>query len=86
MASADLVVSGGGTMNREAAALGIPVVTIFAGKPAAIDQMLVNEGKMKQIKTPADLSEISLIKKPLNNSRQILQTRLHITKLILEDW
>ena len=40
LAAADLVISGGGTMNREAAALGVPTVTIFAGRSAAIDEYL----------------------------------------------
>ena len=45
MAAADLVVSAGGTMNREAAALGVPAATIYAGKWAAIDEELVTEGQ-----------------------------------------
>jgi predicted glycosyltransferase len=42
----DLVVSGGGTMNREAAALGIPVYSIFRGKTGAVDAKLEKEGKL----------------------------------------
>jgi predicted glycosyltransferase len=42
----DLVISGGGTMNREAAALGIPTVTIFKGLMGAVDQWLIDSGKM----------------------------------------
>ena len=34
----DLVISGGGTMNREAAALGVPVYSIFRGKIGAVDK------------------------------------------------
>jgi predicted glycosyltransferase len=41
----DLVVSGGGTMNREAAALGIPVYSIFRGKSGAVDRQLQKEGR-----------------------------------------
>jgi predicted glycosyltransferase len=36
----DLVISGGGTMNREAAALGVPVYSIFLGKSGAVDRYL----------------------------------------------
>ena len=36
----DLVISGGGTMNREAAALGVPVYSIFRGKIGAVDRYL----------------------------------------------
>jgi predicted glycosyltransferase len=39
------VVSGGGTMNREAAALGIPVYSIFRGKSGAVDRQLQKEGR-----------------------------------------
>ncbi len=42
----DLVISGGGTMNREAAALRIPTVTIFKGPMGAVDQWLIDSGKM----------------------------------------
>ena len=42
----DLVVSGGGTMNREAAALGIPVYSIFRGKSGAVDRQLQQEGRL----------------------------------------
>jgi hypothetical protein len=42
----DLAVSGGGTMNREAAALGVPVYSIFRGKKAAVDIRLQEEGRL----------------------------------------
>jgi predicted glycosyltransferase len=42
----DLVVSGGGTMNREAAALGVPVYSIFQGKIGAVDQYLADSGRL----------------------------------------
>ncbi|HZK76906.1 MAG TPA: DUF354 domain-containing protein [Candidatus Kapabacteria bacterium] len=45
----DLMISGGGTMVREAAALGVPAVTIFKGPMGAVDQWLINEGRMVAI-------------------------------------
>jgi predicted glycosyltransferase len=42
----DLVISGGGTMNREAAALGVPVYSIFRGKIGAIDRYLADSGRL----------------------------------------
>jgi hypothetical protein len=45
----DFVVSGGGTMNREAAALGVPVYSIFRGKTGAVDRMLEREGQLTLI-------------------------------------
>jgi uncharacterized protein len=47
----DLVVSGGGTMNREAAALGVRVYSIFRGKPGAVDQYLEAQGRLKMIRS-----------------------------------
>ncbi|MGZ7044800.1 MAG: DUF354 domain-containing protein [Candidatus Aminicenantales bacterium] len=46
----DLVVSGGGTMNREAAALGIPVYSIFRGKTGAVDLMLEQQGRLIMVR------------------------------------
>jgi predicted glycosyltransferase len=51
MAAADLVVSAGGTMNREAAALGTPVVTTFAGRLGAVDEQLVRDGRLAVLRT-----------------------------------
>lgn len=51
----DLVVSGGGTMNREAAALGVPVYSIFRGKIGAVDRQLEAEGRMVLIKNTAEI-------------------------------
>ena len=44
MAGADLVVSAGGTMNREAVVLGTPVYTTFAGRLGGVDERLIAEG------------------------------------------
>lgn len=84
--SADLVISGGGTMNREAAALGIPVATIFAGKPAAIDEWLIKEGRLKQIKTQENLQNLlPLVKKSPTIMRRALHTKAKVADLILEN-
>lgn len=53
--AADLVISAGGTMNREAALLGTPTWTTFAGKMGAVDKMLIADGRMKQLKDAKDL-------------------------------
>lgn len=47
----DLVVSGGGTMNREAAALGVPVYSIFRGTIGAVDRRLAQEGRLVLIES-----------------------------------
>lgn len=51
----DLVISGGGTMNREAAALGVPVYSIFRGKTGAVDRYLAECGRLSLIESPDDL-------------------------------
>jgi uncharacterized protein len=84
IAAADLVVSGGGTMNREAAALGIPVITIFAGKSAAIDEMLIKEGRMTKIETLEDLNKINPGKKISTKARRFSETKSKVADLILE--
>ena len=86
IAFADLVVSGGGTMNREAAALGTPAITIFAGKPAAIDEMLIKQGRMIKIETHEDLDKITLAKKSSIAINQNLETKTRVADLILENW
>jgi predicted glycosyltransferase len=48
----DLVISGGGTMNREAAALGVPVYSIFRGKIGAVDRYLATQGRLTLIESP----------------------------------
>ncbi len=51
----DAVISGGGTMNREAAALGVPVYSIFRGKIGAVDRYLSATGRLVMIETAEDL-------------------------------
>ena len=51
----DFVVSGGGTMNREAAALGVPVYSIFRGKIGAVDQYLSNNGRLTLLESVEDV-------------------------------
>jgi hypothetical protein len=66
VALADLVVSAGGTMNREAVALGTPVVTTFAGRLGAVDERLVAEGRLRAL-TSAD--DLPLVKQPARDAR-----------------
>lgn len=62
--TSDLVVSGGGTMNREAAALGVPVYSIFRGKTGAVDTMLEEEGRLGMIRSKDEVwSKIRLVRR-----------------------
>jgi hypothetical protein len=61
VAYADLVVSAGGTMNREAVALGTPVFTVFEGRLGAVDERLIADGRLRRLHS-AD--QIELVKRP----------------------
>lgn len=58
IAYADLVVSAGGTMNREAVALGTPVLTVFEGRLGAVDESLIAAGRLRRL-TYADQVELT---------------------------
>ena len=55
VALADLVVSAGGTMNREAVALGTPVWTTFEGRMGAVDERLIAEGRLRHLQRAEDV-------------------------------
>jgi predicted glycosyltransferase len=55
VAYADLVISAGGTMNREAVALGTPVYTTFEGRLGAVDEWLMREGRLRRLERVEDL-------------------------------
>lgn len=58
--AADLVISGGGTMNREAALLGVPVYSIFAGRQGALDRQMEADDLITFIRDANDLGKIHL--------------------------
>ena len=84
IAASDLVISAGGTINREAAALGVPAVSIYAGQWAAVDQMLVEEGRLKRISSKENLESLDVRKKQSVVSRRATGVRSEVVKLILE--
>jgi len=55
IAFADLVVSAGGTMNREAAALGVPVYTTYGGRLGGVDEALIRDGRLRPLTDPRAL-------------------------------
>jgi uncharacterized protein len=68
IAIADVVVSAGGTMNREAAVLGTPVWSIFDGRMGAVDELLMREGRLRMLASPDDLE---LTRKPGGDGRPL---------------
>jgi uncharacterized protein len=63
MAHSDAVVGGGGTMTREAAIIGTPAYSLFAGKPGAIDAALEREGKLTILRTIEEVRDLRFEKK-----------------------
>ncbi len=68
VAAADLVVSAGGTMNREAVVLGTPVWTTFAGRIGAVDERLIAEGRLRRLERAAD---VALVPKPAGGAARV---------------
>ena len=84
IASSDLVISAGGTINREAAALGVPVASIYAGKWAAVDDELVKEGRLRRISNASELSQLPIVKKHSANPRRSVEVIDEVVRLIFE--
>jgi uncharacterized protein len=69
IACADVVVSAGGTMNREAVALGTPVYTVFEGRPGAVDERLIAEGRLRRLTSPDELQIVTRADRRATNNR-----------------
>jgi hypothetical protein len=80
VAFADLVISAGGTMNREAVALGTPVYTTFEGRLGAVDEELLREGRMRRLTDPA---EVRLEPRPEHDGLRIRRDPRELVKLLL---
>jgi len=59
MKKADLVIGAGGTMNREAALLGTPVISCYPGKQLSVDTYYINKGLMKRSTNLNEIIELS---------------------------
>jgi predicted glycosyltransferase len=86
----DFVISGGGTMNREAAALGVPVYSIFRGKTGAVDRYLADQGRMillenvDDIQTKINLARRNGAVRTATNNHAALQTIVNFIVGVLE--
>jgi uncharacterized protein len=68
--NSDLVISGGGTMNREAAAMGVPVYSIFRGKIGAIDHYLEQQGRLVLLETGEDVrTKINAVRREISSRK-----------------
>lgn len=83
----DLVVSGGGTMNREAAALEIPVYSIFRGRIGAVDRYLADSGRLVLLESVEDVKtkiQLKRREKPLEMRIPRPEAMNRIVETILE--
>jgi predicted glycosyltransferase len=80
IALADLVISAGGTMNREAVALGTPVFTTFEGRLGAVDEQLIKDGRLRKLSSP---DQIEIVKRPTPTARRVRRDPKLITQLLL---
>jgi hypothetical protein len=86
---ADLVIGGGGTMNREAALLGVPTYSIFTGPKGLIDASLEAEGRLTFIESPEDVTKIKVKKRPRADT-DVIAARLRsrgqkLRRIIVDD-
>ena len=78
----DLVVSGGGTMNREAAALGVPVYSIFRGTIGAVDRQLQAEARLTLIETPEDVQDRIVFQSRPKHTNADFKPRLALGQIV----
>ncbi len=83
LASADVFIGAGGTMTREAALLGVPTYTVFAGPLAAVDAQLIRAGLIRDIRHVPTLP--SLTKKPPRDSAASRRRREAILQKITDN-
>jgi predicted glycosyltransferase len=80
IAFADLVISAGGTMNREAVALGTPAWTTFEGRPGAVDEQLIADGRLQRLARP---EQIELRKRDAGASGRVRRDPAELVALLL---
>ena len=74
---ADLVISGGGTMNREAALLGKPVYSIFQGRKGLVDRWLEEEGRLRFLSKENSKIEFGWKNPPLKKAVNLKKWLVH---------
>jgi uncharacterized protein len=79
VALADLVVSAGGSMNREAVALGTPVYTTYGGRLGGVDEELIRESRLRPLTDPR---AIELVKRPPGHGTQRRDPQFLVDKML----
>jgi uncharacterized protein len=80
VAYADLVISAGGTMNREAVALGTPVFTTFEGRLGAVDEALLREGRLRKLEDPG---QIEITRRTANAALRVRRDPRQLVTMLL---
>jgi uncharacterized protein len=80
VAYADLVISAGGTMNREAVALNTPVFTTFEGKLGAVDEALLREGRLHKLEDP---DQIQVERRTANGGLRVRRDPRELVTMLL---
>jgi predicted glycosyltransferase len=80
VAFADLVISAGGTMNREAVALGTPVYTTFEGRLGAVDEALLRDGRLRRLTDP---DEVRVERRSEHGGLRVRRDPRELVKLLL---
>ena len=80
--NSDLVISGGGTMNREAAALGVPVYSIFRGKAAAVDKYLSDQKRLVLLNCVDDVQSKLKIERRNKTRKAFFPERPALQKIV----
>jgi predicted glycosyltransferase len=70
----------GGTMNREAVALGAPVFTTFEGRLGAVDERLLDEGRLRRLEDP---DQVQVTKRAKHDGNRIRRDPADLAKLLL---
>jgi uncharacterized protein len=77
---ADLMISAGGTMNREAVALGTPVFTTFEGKLGAVDEALLRDGRLRKLDDPG---QFEIARRPANAALRVRRDPRQLVTMLL---
>jgi len=85
--NSDVFISGGGTMNREAALLGVPTYSVFTGKKPYLDEYLAQQGKLVFIDTPEKACGLVVQKRPITSDYTSSNEKVlhHVVELLLQE-
>jgi uncharacterized protein len=86
VAYADALFSAGGSMNREAAALGTPVWSMFEGRLGGVDEQLVREGRLQLLGPDADVSGLVVARQPAVSRPRLTRDPAELLELAVGGW